>query len=160
MKQTIRFKLNGKAVAVDVEGNESLLTIIRNNFDETGTKYGCGIGECGACTVLINKQAMRSCMVYMEDVADKEIITIEGLATQEGLHPLQQAFVDVDALQCGFCTPGMILNALGFLFENPNPTREEIIAAMDTNLCRCGSYNRIIEAIQIAAKQMNQKVKI
>jgi carbon-monoxide dehydrogenase small subunit len=160
MKQTIRFKLNGKPVAVEVNGNESLLTIIRTNLDETGTKFGCGIGECGTCTVLINNEAVRSCMIYMEDVTDKEIITIEGLASEESLHPIQQAFVEIDALQCGFCTPGMILNALGFLLVNPNPTREEIIEAMDTNLCRCGSYNRIIDAIQIAAEEMNQKVKL
>jgi carbon-monoxide dehydrogenase small subunit len=160
MEQTFRFKLNGKLVAVEANGNESLLTILRTNLDQTGTKFGCGIGECGSCTVLINNEAVRSCMIYIEDVVNKEIITIEGLSSDGILHPIQQAFVTVDALQCGFCTPGMILNGLGLLLANPNPTREEIIEAMDSNLCRCGSYNRIVEAIQIAAQTMNQKVKL
>lgn len=161
MKQTIKFKLNGDNVAVEVFGDEPLLTVIRTYLDKTGTKYGCGIGECGACTVLINKEATRSCMILIEDVADKEIITIEGLQLKNGeLHPIQKAFVELDALQCGFCTPGMILNAYGLLLKNPTPTREEVLIGMEENLCRCGSYNRIIDAILNAAKELNEKVKI
>lgn len=160
MKQTISFKLNNQNVSVDVNGDESLLTVIRTYLDKTGTKFGCGLGDCGACTILINNEATRSCMVLIEDVAGKDIITIEGLASGEILHPIQKAFVTIDALQCGFCTPGMIMNALGLLINNPTPTRNEIISGMEDNLCRCGSYNRIIDAIQLAAKEMNQKVKI
>tara|TARA_R110001583_G_C5555051_1_gene400693 strand:+ start:531 stop:1013 length:483 start_codon:yes stop_codon:yes gene_type:complete len=160
MKQTINFKLNNENVSVEVNGDESLLTVIRTYLDKTGTKFGCGLGDCGACTILIDNEAIRSCMVFIEDVAGKEIITIEGLASGEILHPIQKAFVTLDALQCGFCTPGMIMNALGLLIKNPTPTREEIIYGMEDNLCRCGSYNRIINAIQLAAKEMNQKVKI
>ena len=160
MKQIISFKLNGELVSVNVNGDESLLTVIRTYLDKTGTKYGCGIGECGACTVLMNNEAIRSCMIYAEDLEGKVIITIEGLASKEDLHPIQKAFVTIDALQCGFCTPGMIMNALGLLLSNPTPTRDEIINAMDENLCRCGSYNRIIEAIQLAAEAMNETIKL
>ena len=160
MKKSINFKLNGESVCVNVNGDESLLTVLRTYLDKTGTKYACGIGECGACTVLIDNEASRSCMIYVEDVQDTEILTIEGLASKEGLHPIQKAFVTIDALQCGFCTPGMIMNALGLLLSNPNPTRGEIINGMDENLCRCGSYNRIIEAIELAAKVMDEKIKL
>ena len=154
MKQSISFKLNNKPVTVEVNGDESLLSVIRTNLDMTGTKYGCGLGYCGACTVLIDKEPVRSCMMYIEDVAGKEVLTIEGLAQGEELHPVQKAFVEHDALQCGYCTPGMIMNATGFLLKNPDPTREEIIEGMEDNLCRCGAYVRIIEAIQTAAKEM------
>lgn len=160
MKQTIAFKLNGAPVSVTASGDESLLTVLRSYLDKTGTKYSCGIGECGACTVLIDKVATRSCMIYVQDIAGKDITTIEGLATNETLHPIQQAFVEIDALQCGFCTPGMIMNAYGLLLSNPNPSREDIIKGMEENLCRCGSYNRIIEAIQMAAQNMNEKIKL
>jgi len=154
MKESISFKLNGQQVSVDVTGDESLLTVIRTYLDQTGTKYGCGMGHCGACTVIIDKEPVRACMLYAEDVAGKEILTIEGLATEGALHPVQKAFVEHDALQCGFCTPGMIMNAYGLLIRNPEPTREEIIEGMEDNLCRCGSYNRIVEAIQTAGKEM------
>jgi len=158
MKQSINFKLNNKSVTVEVEGDESLLTVIRTYLDETGTKYGCGLGDCGACTVLVNKEVTRSCMTFIEDIAGKEVITIEGIGTSTNLHPIQDAFVKTDALQCGFCTPGMIMNAYGLLLRNQNPTREEIITAMDTNLCRCGSYGRIIEAIEKASKQLSKTI--
>ena len=160
MKQAISFKLNGQPVSVNVSGDESLLTVIRTYLDQTGTKYGCGIGECGACTVLLDNKPERACMISVEDVGGSEIITIEGLSSNEVLHPIQKAFVELDALQCGFCTPGMIMNAYGLLSENPTPTREEIISGMEENLCRCGSYNRIIDAIQMAAKEMNEKIKL
>jgi aerobic-type carbon monoxide dehydrogenase small subunit (CoxS/CutS family) len=156
MKQTISFKLNNQSVSVEVNGDESLLTVIRTYLDHTGTKYGCGIGECGACTVLMDTESVRSCMILVEDVQGKEITTIEGLNSEGELHPLQKAFIEHDALQCGFCTSGMIMNAHGFLNQNPNPTRENIINGMEENLCRCGSYNRIVDAIETAAKEINK----
>jgi len=160
MKQSISFKLNHQQVSVDVNGEESLLTVIREYLDNTGTKYGCGLGDCGACTVLIGNEPVRSCMILVEDVAGKEILTIEGLSSNGSLHPIQKSFIEHDALQCGFCTPGMIMNAYGLLIRNPNPTREYIINGMEENLCRCGSYNRIIDAIETASKEMNKKVKL
>lgn len=158
MKQTISFKLNNETVSVQVNGDELLLTVIRTYLNKTGTKFGCGQGDCGTCTVIIDNEVVRSCMLLIEDVAGKEIITIEGLSNGETLHPIQQAFVEHDALQCGFCTPGMIMNAYGLLLKNPTPTRNEVIEGMEENLCRCGSYNRIIDAIQTAGKEMNSKI--
>ena len=160
MKQSISFKLNHEQVSVNVNGEESLLTVIREYLDNTGTKYGCGLGDCGACTVLIDNEPVRSCMILVEDIAGKEILTIEGLSSNGSLHPIQKSFIEHDALQCGFCTPGMIMNAYGLLIRNPNPTREYIIKGMEENLCRCGSYNRIIDAIETASKEMNKKVKL
>jgi len=160
MKQKISFKLNQKPVTLEVNGSESLLTVLRENLDMTGTKFGCGLGECGACTVLIDKKAERSCMVAVEDVAGKDITTIEGLSSNGTLHPIQKAFVSHDSMQCGFCTPGMIMNAYDFLLRNPTPSRTEIIKGMEENLCRCGSYNRIVDAIETAAVTMNQKTKL
>ena len=156
MKQSISFKLNGKPITVEVEGSTSLLTVIREYLDETGTKFGCGLGDCGACTVVIDNEALRSCMLAVEDVVDTTILTVEGLEENGNLHPLQKAFIAKDALQCGFCTPGMIMNAYGLLLKNKTPTREEVINGMEENLCRCGSYNRIIEAIQLAGVEMNK----
>ena len=158
MKRSISFKLNDKAVSVIVHGDEPLLTVIRTYLDQTGTKYGCGLGDCGACTVLINKEPLRACMISVEDVEGKEILTIEGLATNGSLHPIQKAFINHDALQCGFCTPGMIMNAYGLLLNDKELTRENIIGGMEDNLCRCGSYNRIVDAIQTAAEEMNEKI--
>ena len=160
MKQSISFKLNHESVSVNVTGEESLLTVIRSYLDHTGTKNGCGLGDCGACTVLIDNEAVRSCMVLVEDIEGKEILTIEGLQTNGSLHPIQKSFIAHDALQCGFCTPGMIINAFGLLIHDPNPTRENIIKGMEENLCRCGSYNRIIDAIETAANEMNEKIKL
>jgi carbon-monoxide dehydrogenase small subunit len=156
MKQ-INFTLNGRALSLEVKGQESLLTVIRSYLEQTGTKYGCGIGECGACTVLIDKEPVRSCMTLAEDIEGKEIISIEGLSIEEELHPLQLAFISHDALQCGFCTSGMIMNAYGVLLQNPNSSREKIIQGMESNLCRCGAYNRIVDAIQTAGKEMLKK---
>ena len=158
MEQSISFKLNTKNVTVKVQGDETLLTVIRTYLDNTGTKFGCGLGDCGACTVLVNNEVTRSCMTSIEDIANKEVITIEGIGTSENLHPIQDAFVKTDALQCGFCTPGMIMNAYGLLLKTPNPSRKEIIIAMEANLCRCGSYNRIIEAIEKASKQLSKTI--
>jgi aerobic-type carbon monoxide dehydrogenase small subunit (CoxS/CutS family) len=158
MKKSIQFNLNGKQVSILVNGEESLLTVLRSYLEHTGTKYGCGLGQCGACTVLINKEPVQSCMTVVEDIEGKDILTIEGLASDEALHPIQKAFVGHDALQCGFCTPGMIMNAYGLLLRDPEPSREKIISEMEGNLCRCGSYNRIIDAIQTAAVEMKEKI--
>lgn len=156
MEETIQFILNGKNIRLNVENDRSLLWILRANLGLTGVKYGCGEGHCGACTVLVDNKAVRSCQVTIQEVKDKEVVTIEGLAKNGNLHPLQKAFVEHDALQCGFCTPGMILTAYSLLQENPIPSDSEIITGMDDNLCRCGSYNRIIQAIQTAAKEMRE----
>jgi len=154
MSKTVRFKLNGQPKSLTIDRDRLLLWVLRTDFALTGTKYGCGEGFCGACTVLVNGEAVRSCQYPVEDIDGKEVITIEGLAENGNLHPLQEAFVQHDALQCGFCTPGMILNALGLLKKNPSPTREEIILEMEDNLCRCGAHTRIVQAIQTAARNM------
>ncbi len=154
MRKTVRFKLNGKLTSLTLDRDRMLLWVLRTDFELTGTKYGCGEGFCGACTVLVNGEAVRSCQFPVGDVEGKEIITIEGLAENGNLHPLQEAFVQHDALQCGFCTPGMILNAYSLLMKNPDPTREEIILEMEDNLCRCGAHTRIIQAIQTAAQDL------
>ena len=152
MEKTIQFTLNGKPTRLQVDSDRTLLWVLRTDLDLTGAKYGCGEGLCGACTVIVGKEAVRSCLLTMEDVAGEEILTIEGLAKNGRLHPLQQAFMDHDALQCGYCTPGMILNAYGLLLKNPQPGAAEIISAMDDNLCRCGAHQRIVQAIQSAAQ--------
>lgn len=152
--EKVKFELNGKQVEADSEQNETLLWALRTQFNLTGTKYGCGEGYCGSCTVLINDEPARSCVIPMEDVDGAKVVTIEGLSNGEKLHPVQQAFVDHDALQCGYCTPGMILNATALLKKNPEPSRKEIINGMDGNLCRCGAHTRIILAIESASKIM------
>jgi aerobic-type carbon monoxide dehydrogenase small subunit (CoxS/CutS family) len=154
MVETITFKLNGKPASVTTDDKRSLLWVLRTDLGLTGTKYGCGIDVCGACTVLVNQEIERSCVFPLWAVKGKEVLTIEGLARNGDLHPLQKAFVEKDALQCGFCTPGMILQAYGFLQKNPDPTREEIIEGMEENLCRCGAHTRIIQAIEAAAAEM------
>jgi aerobic-type carbon monoxide dehydrogenase small subunit (CoxS/CutS family) len=154
MKDILRFKLNGKAVSLEVDPSRSLLWVLRYDLGLTGSKYGCGEGLCGACTVLIDRKAVRSCVLEMQDVAGKEVTTIEGLEQNGDLHPLQKAFVEHDALQCGYCTPGMIMNAYGLLLNTPQPSRRQIVEQMDGNLCRCGAHTRIIRAIETAAKQM------
>ena len=154
MRKTIHFKLNGKPKSLALGRERMLLWVLRTDFGLTGTKYGCGAGFCGACTVLVNNEAVRSCQFPVEDVNGKEILTIEGLARNGKLHPLQKAFVKHDALQCGYCTPGMILTAYGLLVKNPRPNLEEIREGMNENLCRCGSYQRIIQAIQDAVQEM------
>jgi len=154
MEEKISFTLNGKKTEITTEPNQTLLWVLRNQLGLTGTKYGCGTGFCGACTVLINKEPSRSCTLPVSDVTGKDVITIEGLARGEKLHPVQQAFVDHDALQCGFCTPGMILTAAGMLMKNPSLTRQDIIDGLEDNLCRCGAHTRIIDAVETAARQM------
>ena len=151
---TIPFTLNGEPVNLSVDGERRLLWVLRTDLALTGAKYGCGEGLCGACTVLVDGQAVQACQTAIEDVAGADVITIEGLAQNGNLHPVQQAFVEHDALQCGFCTPGMILKACSFLAANPQPAPDEIIAALDDNLCRCGSHVRIVRAVQTAANLM------
>ena len=160
MKDLIKFELNNKPVEITANEDDSLLWAIRSNLNLTGTKFGCGLGQCGSCTVLINNKAERSCMLTVDFVQGKKVTTIEGLADNGALHPVQKAFMNNDALQCGFCTPGMILTATSLLYENPEPSRQEIIEGMEENLCRCGTYGRIITAIQSAAKEMKGGVKL
>ena len=154
MFETIRFKLNRKPTVMTVDGERKLLWVLRSDLGLTGAKYGCGEGICGACTVLVNNKATRSCQVPVKEVKGKEVITIEGLVRDGKLHPLQKAFMDHDALQCGFCTTGMIMNAYGLLLEKDQPTETEIIQRMNDNLCRCGAHVRIVQAIQSAASEM------
>jgi aerobic-type carbon monoxide dehydrogenase small subunit (CoxS/CutS family) len=154
MNETISFTLNGKPVSVTTDSDRMLLWVLRTDMGLTGTKYGCGKSICGACTVIVNDRPVRSCMTSVRSVKGKNVLTIEGLSKNGELHPLQEAFAQHDAFQCGYCTPGMILNAYGLLLRNPQPTREEIIEGMEDNLCRCGAHVRIIRAIQTAAQKM------
>ncbi len=154
MEETVKFTLNGKPVTVTTDADRPLLWVLRTDLGLTGTKYGCGEGLCGACTVLVDDSAVPSCALPLSGVRDKRVTTIEGLAKGGKLHPLQQAFMDHDALQCGYCTPGMILAAASLLREKPKPSTSDIVEGMEGNLCRCGAHKRIIEAIQAAAKEM------
>ena len=150
----IHFELNGNKVEKLLDPDLTLLWVLRDQFGLTGTKFGCGIGVCGACTVLIDNEPVRSCSLAVSEVEGKKVLTIEGLVKDDKLHPLQQAFIQHDALQCGFCTPGMIMNAFGILLKNPAPSRKEILQGMENNLCRCGAHGQIIEAIETASKAM------
>jgi carbon-monoxide dehydrogenase small subunit len=154
MIETIPFTLNDEPVNVTVDGERMLLWVLRTDLGLTGTKYGCGEGICGACTVLVDNEAVPSCQTPIGSIRGTKVTTIEGLARNGKLHPVQRAFMKHDALQCGFCTPGMILKACSFLASNPNPSREQIIAELDNNLCRCGAHVRIVQAIQTAAEEM------
>ena len=149
---TIRLAINQKSYTVDVDPQTSLLTVLREHLDLTGSKYGCGEGQCGACTVLIEGKAQRSCITRVGSVGQKQVTTIEGLAEGDQLHAVQRAFLDVGALQCGYCTSGMIMSAVALLKKNPSPSESEIVDYMDGNVCRCGTYARIVSAIQKAAK--------
>ena len=152
MKETIRFTLNGEAVTVDTDPSRRLLWVLRTDLEKTGTKYGCGAGFCGSCTVLVDGEAVRSCTAGMDFVQGKEVVTIEGLARNGELHPLQQEFYERGAYQCGYCTPGMIMNAVALVEKNPAATREEIIQGMEGNLCRCSAYKRILDAVEAYAR--------
>jgi len=154
MEKIISFRLNGKNVRVTSSPERMLLWVLRSDLEHTGTKYSCGEGYCGACTVVVNNEAVLSCQYPLEDVNGKDVLTIEGLQKNGNLHPLQTAFIQHNALQCGFCTPGMIMGAYSLLLKNPQPSYREIVEDMEGYLCRCGSYNRIIEAIQTAARTM------
>jgi aerobic-type carbon monoxide dehydrogenase small subunit (CoxS/CutS family) len=151
MKETIKFKLNGKPTTLNVDGDRKLLWVLRTDLELTGTKYGCGIALCGACTVVIGKDAVRSCQIPIREVQGKDVTTIEGLAQGDKLHPLQKAFAEQGAVQCGFCTPGMIMNAYSMLLKNPKLTRQQIIDGMELNLCRCSGHKRIVQAIESVA---------
>jgi len=151
MKESIRFRLNGRPTTLDTEKKRSLLWVLRTDLGLTGTKYGCGVGLCGSCTVVVGGKAVRSCGTSLADGQGKEVTTIEGLARDGRLHPLQQAFIDKGGLQCGYCTPGMIMNAYGLLLADPHPSREKVLDAMEGNLCRCGSYKSILVAIEAVA---------
>jgi aerobic-type carbon monoxide dehydrogenase small subunit (CoxS/CutS family) len=148
MKKLVQFTLNGKPVQADTESDQSLLWFLRDDMQLTGTKYGCGEGLCGACTVLLDGTAQRACLLDVQSVANKQVTTIEGLAEGDKLHPVQQAFVEHDALQCGYCTPGMILSVVSQLAENPQASEADVIGGLDDNLCRCGAHKRIVEAVR------------
>ncbi len=153
----VHFKLNGREVTCSVEPDEVLTDTIRERFLLTGTKKGCGTGDCGACTVLLDGTAIRSCIFLTAMAEGHEITTIEGVSGPGGLHPVQQAFIDASAVQCGFCTPGMVLTAIALLNKNPDPSEEEIRRAISGNLCRCTGYTKIVEAIRLAADRMAGK---
>jgi nicotinate dehydrogenase subunit A len=154
MPSNINLLINGQTVRVDTELNDTLLSVLREQLDLTGSKYGCGEGQCGACTVLIDGKAHRSCITPVSSVANKSVTTIEGLARGQYLHPVQQAFLDEDAMQCAYCTSGMIMSAVSLLNNKRNPSDEEILQFMQGNICRCGTYPRIVSAIRKAAASM------
>lgn len=152
MKTIVQLVVNGESVEAAVEPNQTLLQFLREDLGLTGTKHGCGLGDCGACTVILDGKPVNACLVLAVQARGREVLTIEGLAENGKLHPIQQAFVDKGAIQCGFCTPGMILSAKALLDEKPEPSEPEIRTAISGNLCRCTGYQKIVEAIQEAAK--------
>jgi carbon-monoxide dehydrogenase small subunit len=150
----LNFILNGHPVTGECSGSETLLSVLRDHFGLLGVKEGCGVGECGACTVLLDERAVNACLLAAGKVQGRRVTTIEGLALEDRLHPLQQGFLEMGAVQCGFCTPGLILAAYSFLKENPHPTRREIVEGLSGNLCRCTGYHDILRAVKWAAKRM------
>ena len=154
-KYTLR--VNGRTHEVEAEPFDTLLTVLRGDLALTGSKFGCGEGQCGACTVLVDTVSLRSCTARVSAVAGKRITTIEGLAQGERLHPVQEAFLEVEAFQCGYCTPGMVMAAAGLLSANPNPTDADIVKLLDRNVCRCGTYPRIVQAVRLAAERMRTR---
>ena len=154
MKHNIRLTVNGEAYTVAVEPRESLLDVLRDKLSLTGTKKGCNRGDCGACTIIMDRKPVNSCLVLAVEADGKELLTIEGLADKGQLHPIQEAFIQYGAIQCGYCTPGMIMSAKVLLDENPNPTEEEIRRAIGGNLCRCTGYVKIVDAIKKAAESI------
>ncbi len=154
MIEKISFTLNGKPVQVTDDSDRKLLWVLRTELELTGTKYGCGLGLCGSCTVVLDNKSVRSCQLPLKSVQGKHVTTIEGLEVKGKLHPVQKAFMEHNAFQCGYCTSGQIMEAYSYLLNNPNPTYADIVDNMEGNLCRCGSYNRIVQAIQSAAREM------
>jgi aerobic-type carbon monoxide dehydrogenase small subunit (CoxS/CutS family) len=152
MSKITALSVNGKKLKVDVDSTTSLLSVLRNDLDLTGSKYGCGEGECGACTVLIDGLPAKSCIMPVGRIAGKQITTIEGLEKDGRLHPVQEAFLNADAMQCAYCTSGMIMASVGLLSKNPRPNRDEIVKGMNGNVCRCGTYQRIVAAIESVGK--------
>jgi carbon-monoxide dehydrogenase small subunit len=156
MKKLITLNVNGREYELAVAPERTLTQALRDDLGLLGTKEGCGVGDCGACTVIMDSKPVNSCLILAVQAAGSEITTIEGIATVEGLHPIQQAFVELGAIQCGFCTPGMILSAKSLLDANPQPTESEIREALSGNLCRCTGYQKIVEAVQDAAKTIRR----
>ena len=156
MEITITLTVNGIDRTVTTEGQRSLLEVLREEFDVTGVKYACGEGRCGACSVLMDGERVLSCVTPVSRADKKSIVTIEGLAEGDSLHPVQEAFLAEGAMQCGYCTPGMVLTAVGLLERNPDPSDEEIKAAMNTNICRCNGYVKIMNAVRRAAREMRR----
>jgi aerobic-type carbon monoxide dehydrogenase small subunit (CoxS/CutS family) len=153
MKQILNLRVNGENKEVATETNKTLLEVLREDMDLTGTKHGCEVGECGTCTVLIDGEPILSCLVLGVEVEGQEILTVEGLKDRDNLHPLQKAFAELGAAQCGYCTPGVLLTAKAFLERNPRPSREEIREALAGNLCRCTGYTKILEAVEMVARK-------
>ena len=151
---TFSFRVNGRVHEVEGKPGDSLLSVLRYELDLTGSKFGCGEGHCGACTVLLDRQAVRSCVTTLNAARGKNITTIEGLAAGERLHPVQEAFLEVEAFQCGYCTPGMVMATVSLLRANPDPSEADIAKVLDRNVCRCGTYPRIVQAIRLAARRM------
>jgi aerobic-type carbon monoxide dehydrogenase small subunit (CoxS/CutS family) len=156
MPNVKNLRINGRRIDVDAEEDRLLLDLLRDDLGLTGAKYGCGEGRCGACTVLVDGAPVRSCVTALKTVGGRDITTIEGLEQDGKLHPVQQAFLDSGAMQCGYCTCGMIMSAVGLLRKNPDPTREDVIEQMNGNICRCGTYPRIMSAVANAAKAMKE----
>ena len=159
MKTTTRFTLNGESRAFTVEPQETLLHVLRERAHLTGAKKGCDLGECGACTVIMDGRAVNSCCVFAIEADGSTVETIEGIGTADEPHPLQQAFIDAGAIQCGYCTPGMVLTTIALLNVNPNPSEEEIRVALSGNLCRCTGYEKIVEAVRLSAKRLRVEKK-
>lgn len=155
----MRLTINKKMHDIELKGNETLLEVLRDKLGLTGTKTACEESECGTCTVMVDNRAILACITLAADVADREVTTIEGLSDGEQLHPVQKAFIDTGAVQCGFCIPGMIMASKALLDQNPNPTEEEIQYALDGNLCRCGGYLQIFDAVRQAADEMQGRTK-
>src|SRR5512143_2349281 len=153
MKDSISLRLNGKPIHLDVDGDRALLWVLRTDLGLTGTKFGCGESVCGACTVVVGNEAVRSCQFPVRDIRGKDVTTIEGLSKDGKLHPLQERFMELGAFQCGFCTSGMLMNAYALLLKNPKLTRDQILAGMENNLCRCSAHKRIVQAIESVAKR-------
>ena len=152
----IEFELNGRKTRIEADADRSLLSLLRDDLDLTGTKYGCGEGQCGACTVIVDDKAVRSCVTKVGTLAGKKVTTIEGLATGTRLHPVQEAFLEADAMQCAYCTSGMIMSAAALLRANGRPDREAIVRAINGNMCRCGIYSRVVSAIEMAAGRVER----
>ncbi len=150
----VRFRLNGREVALEVSPGESLLYLLRERLGLRGTKEGCGIGECGACTVVVDGKAANACLMMAAQLDGREVLTVEGLESPVGLHPLQEAFLEHHAVQCGFCTPGMLMSSYALLSCNPKPTRDQIVEALAGNLCRCTGYEQVLEAVEAAARRL------
>lgn len=153
---TYTLRINGATHTVDAEPGDTLLSILRDDLDLIGSRFGCGEGQCGACTVLVDQRAMRSCVVRVSTLANARVQTIEGLATHDTLHPVQEAFLEAEAFQCGYCTSGMVMATVALLRTTPSPSDADIARALDRNVCRCGTYPRIVQAVRLAADKLRQ----